>query len=140
MGKYSSNARRPAAPPRNQIPALVRGIGCITMVIIPILSYGIADYLIEKGPARSWPIPPNLLGTPDIPTFFLQSPYLGGIARFLQAQNNLSANLIFALAITLIIGGFMAIVYGYVYAMFGPPKYGPTDVPPPRVKTKKYTR
>jgi hypothetical protein len=46
----------------------------------------------------------------------------------------------FAVAATMIIGGFMAVVTGYISAMFGPSKYGPTDVPPPRVKTKKYTR
>ena len=140
MGKYSSNARRQARPQRNNIPPLVRGIGCITMVLIPLLSYGVADYMIEKGPARSWPIPLNLLGAPNIPEFMFRSPALSGIAAFLQNQNNLSANLILALAITIIIGGLMSIVYGYVFAMFGPSKYGPTDVPPPRVKTKKYTR
>lgn len=140
MGKYNSRTRNKTAPERHQVPPLVRGIGCISMAIIPILSYGIADYLIVKGPARSWPIPPNLLGPPNIPIFFLESRYLGGIARFLQAQNHLGANLVFALTITIIIGGIMAIVYGYVYTAFGPSKYGPTDVPPPRVKTKKYTR
>ena len=140
MGKYSSKSRRQAAPERNQVPALVRGIGCITMVIIPILSYGIAVYWIENGLPGSALIPPSLLGPPNIPTFFLYSKYLGGIANFLQLQNNLSANLLFALAFTMVIGGFMAIVYGYVYSLFGPSKYGPTDVPPPRVKTKKYTR
>ena len=140
MGKYSSKSRRQAAPERNQVPALVRGIGCITMVIIPILSYGIAVYWIENGLPGSALIPPSLLGPPNIPAFFLYSKYLGGIAGFFQSQNNLSANLLFALAFTMVIGGFMAIVYGYVYSLFGPSKYGPTDVPPPRVKTKKYTR
>lgn len=140
MGKYSSNSRRRAAPERNQIPAAVRGIGCITFVLIPLLSYGLAVYWIQQG----WPgaalIPPNLLGAPNLPAWMSQSPTLSGLATFLENQNNLSANLIFALAISIIISGFMAIVYGYVYSMFGPPKYGPTDVPPPRVKTKKYTR
>ena len=56
MGKYSSSSRRQAAPPRNQVPPLVRGIGCITMVLVPILAYGTAIYLIN-GPGRSWPIP-----------------------------------------------------------------------------------
>jgi hypothetical protein len=140
MGKYSSNSRRQAAPPRNQIPPLVRGIGCISMVIIPLLSYGVAAYWIQKGLPGAALIPPNLLGTPHIAPFFFSSPAFSGIARFLQQQTNLTANLIFALAITMILGGFMAIVYGYIYAMFGPSKYGPTDVPPPRVKVKKYTR
>ena len=140
MGKYRSNSRNQAGPPRNQIPALVRGIGCLTMVIIPILSYGIAVYWIQEGLPGSALIPPNLLGPPNIPPIFFSSPVLARIAGFLQAQNNLSANLIFAVAFAMIIGGVMAVVYGYVYSMFGPSKYGPTDVPPPRVKTKKYTR
>lgn len=140
MGKYSSNSRRQAAPPRNQVPPLVRGIGCISMVITPLLSYGIAAFWIQKGLPGATLIPPNLLGTPHISSFFLNSPAFSGIAHFLQQQTNLEANLIFALAFTMIIGGFMAIVYGYIYAMFGPSKYGPTDVPPPRVKVKKYTR
>ena len=140
MGKYSSNSRRQAGPPRNQIPALVRGIGCISMILIPLLSYGIAVFWIQKGWPGASMIPPSLMGAPSIPAFFLQSPALSGIARFLQQQTNLKANLVFALAIAMIIGGFMAIVYGYIYSMFGPSRYGPTDVPPPRVKVKKYTR
>jgi hypothetical protein len=140
MGKYSSNARRQAGPARGQIPPLVRGIGCIMTVLIPVLSYGLAVFWIQQ----NWPgtsiIPPSLLGAPSIPAFMNSSPALAGLAGFLRAQTNLKANLIFALAFAMIIGGFMAIVYGYVYSMFGPPKYGPTDVPPPRVKTKKYTR
>jgi hypothetical protein len=110
------------------------------MVIIPILSYGIADYWIKNSLPGTQYIPPSLLGPPNIPAFFLHSKYLGGIAGFIQSQANLNANLIFGLAIAMIIGGFMAVVYGYIYSMFGPSKYGPTDVPPPRVKTKKYTR
>ena len=140
MGKYSSNSRRQSGPPRNQIPPLVRGIGCITMVLIPLLSYGLAVLWIQQG----WPgasiIPPSLLGTPSVPAFMNSSPALAGLANFLRAQTNLKANLVFALAFAMVMSGFMAIVYGYVYSMFGPPKYGPTDVPPPRVKTKKYTR
>jgi hypothetical protein len=140
MGKYSSNSRRQSGPPRNQIPPLVRGIGCITFVLIPLLSYGLAVYWIQQG----WPgtsiIPGSLLGPPSVPSWMFSSTALSTIANFLQSQNNLKANLIFALAFTMVISGFMAIIYGYIYAMFGPSKYGPTDVPPPRVKTKKYTR
>lgn len=139
MGKYRSNSRQQAAPLRNQIPPLVRGIGCITMVLVPILAYGIAIFLIS-GPGKSWPIPADWLGAPRLPAFMYQLQGMSSIAVFLQAQNNLKANLIFALAIAMVIYGVMSIVYGYVYSMFGPSKYGPTDVPPPRVKTKKYTR
>ena len=139
MGKYRSNSRRQAAASRNSMPPLVRGIGCITMVLVPILAYGTAVFLIN-GPGRSWPIPISWLGTPRIPPFIFHLRGLASIAGFLQAQTNLEANLIFTVAVTGVIYGIMAIIYGYIFAMFGPSKYGPTDVPPPRVKTKKYTR
>jgi hypothetical protein len=34
----------------------------------------------------------------------------------------------------------MSVIYGYIYTIFGPPRYGPTDAPPPRVKAKPYKR
>ena len=139
MGKYSSNSQRKAAPPRNRIPPAVRGIGCIMMVLVPVLAYGTAALLVN-GPARRLPIPADWFGAPHLPAIMYQLQGLSGITGFLMAQNNLTANLVFALALTMVIYGFMSIIYGYVYNMFGPSKYGPTDVPPPRVKTKKYTR
>jgi len=139
MGKYRTNSRQQGQVKRNQVPPLVRGIGCITMVLVPIVSYALAIFLIS-GPARSWPIPPDWFGTPNLPAFLFKLQGLAGIAGFLQAQTNLKANLIFAVVFTMVIYGVMSIIYGYVYAMFGPSKYGPQDVPPPRVKTKKYTR
>ena len=139
MGKYSSNSRRQAAPPRNRIPPAVRGIGCIMMVLIPVLAYGTAVLLVN-GPARRLPIPPTWFGAPQLPAIMYQLQGLSGITAFLTAQNNLTANLVFAVAITAVFYGVMTIVYGYIYNMLGPSKYGPTDVPPPRVKTKKYNR
>jgi hypothetical protein len=59
---------------------------------------------------------------------------------FLVQQNNLIANLVFTVVVIVIIGGFMTILYGYIYSLFGPPKYGPMDVPPIRVKVKRYRR
>ena len=61
MGKYSTNSRKQAPVVRNQVPPLVRGLGCITMVIVPLLSYGIADYWINNGLPGTQLIPPNLL-------------------------------------------------------------------------------
>ena len=81
MGKYRSNSRHQTGPARNQIPPLVRGIGCLTMVLIPLLSYGLAVFWIQQG----WPgtsiIPPSLLGAPSVPGFLLQSKYLAEIGR-----------------------------------------------------------
>lgn len=140
MGKYTS-VRKVAPPPRNrEVHPLMRGIGCIMMVIVPILAYGSAVLLVNYGTARGWPIPPNWLGTPTFHPLLWRLQGLTTILGFLQAQTNLIANLVFAIAITVLIGGIMSMFYGYIYKIFGPPQYGPTDAPPERIKVKKYTR
>jgi hypothetical protein len=69
---------------------------------------------------------------------------LGGLnmaLNYIHAQNNLVANLVFAIAITVVIFGILSILYGILYKFFGPPEYGPTDMPPERGrKVKRYKR
>ncbi len=140
MGKYSS-VRKQAPPPRNQgVHPLMRGIGCIMMILVPILAYGSSVLLVNYGASHGWPIPPNWLGTPTFNQLLWKLQGLTTVLTFLQAQTNLIANLVFAVAITVLIGGIMSMIYGYIYTIFGPPRYGPTDAPPERIKVKKYTR
>jgi len=140
MGKYSS-VRKQAPPPRNQgVHPLMRGIGCIMMVVVPILAYGSSVLLVNYGALHGWPIPPTWLGTPTFNPLLWKLQGLTTVLTFLQAQTNLMANLVFTIAITVLVGGIMSMIYGYIYTIFGPPRYGPTDAPPERIKVKKYTR
>jgi len=140
MGKYNSYEKSSPAPKRGVVHPVMRGIGCIMMVIVPILSYGVAVLLVNYGAGHAWPIPPNWLGTPTFPPLLWRLQGLTVALEFLQRQTNLIANLVFTAAIIVVIGGVMSLIYGYIFAIFGPPRYGPTDAPPPRVKVKKYTR
>jgi hypothetical protein len=118
----------------------MRGVGCILMVVVPILAYGSAILLVNYGATHGWPIPPGWLGPPTFPPLLWRLQGLRPILNFLRAQNNLQANVIFAIALTVLIGGIMSMIYGYAYSLFGPPRYGPQDAPPPRVKVKRYKR
>ena len=140
MSKYSSMSRRAEPPPKPDVHPVMRGIGCLLMVIIPILAYGSAVLLVNFGLSRGWPIPRTWLGAATFPPLLMKLNGLAVLLNFLRAQNNLIANLVFAVAITIVIGGVMSIIYGYIFNLFGPPKYGPYDVPPPRVKVKRYKR
>ncbi len=139
MSKYSSSAHRTPPPPRNQVSPLVRGIGCLMMAIVPVFSWALAEYLIA-GPARGWGLPPEWLGYPTIPPLLLSLSGLSGVWSFLQAQPALTGKIVFTVAIMIVLGGVMTIVYGYAYTLLGPSQYGPQDVPPPNVRTKKYKR
>lgn len=120
---------------------MMRGIGCIMMVVVPILAYGLAILLVNYGARRGWPIPQEWFGPIAIPPLLWNLQGLRPILQFLQAQNNLEANLIFAVVLVILIGGIMTMIYGYMHTLFGPPKYGPQDAPPLRgVKVKRYKR
>lgn len=140
MGKYSSHARQVPRPKRGVVHPVMRGIGCLMIVIVPILAYGVSLLLVDYGLKNGWPIPTDWLGTPTFHPLLWRLSGVATILTFLQTQTNLIANVIFTIAITVVIGGVMSVIYGYIYQIFGPPRYGPTDAPPPRVKAKPYKR
>jgi hypothetical protein len=140
MGKYSSSSRRPPAPKRDQIHPLVRGIGCLMFVLVPILAYGIATLVVPMTARWGLPVPPEWYGPARIQNPTPTTPYLSDFFDLILKQNNLVVNVIFALIITVVLYGVLSILYGYVYSMAAPSRLGPTDVPHPRVKTKKYRR
>ena len=140
MGKYTSRVRQAPKPRRTEVHPVMRGIGCIMIVIVPILAYGIALLLIDYGIRNGWPIPPNWLRPITIPPLLLNLRGLAPVWNFLLNQDNLIAVIVFTIAITVVIGGVMSVLYGYIYSIFGPPRYGPQDAPPIRVKVKRYKR
>jgi hypothetical protein len=141
MGRYSSYQKQKPKVNRDEVHPVMRGIGCILLVLVPILAYGTSVYLVDYGVSKGWPIPATWLGIINIPPLLQKLAGLTVIWNFLQAQNNLTANLIFAFAVTILIFGILAIIYGFTYRLFGPPEYGPTDIPPERGrKVKRYKR
>ena len=140
MGKYSSYSR-PRPKPRNRgVHPVMRGIGCILIVLVPILAYLASMLLVDYWAARGWLMVRAWYGPPTIHPLLWKVQGLVPILNFLQAQNNLEANLAFAFVITVIVGSLVSIIYGYTYSIFGPPRYGPQDAPPIRRKVKEYKR
>ena len=140
MGKYTSYVRQAPKPRNRGVHPVMRGIGCIMMVIVPILAWGLAVWLVDYGVQHGWPIPPNWLGRISVYPWLLSIRGLAPIWNFLLVQDRLIAHVIFTIAIIVVIGGIMSVIYGYIYSIFGPPRYGPQDAPPIRVKVKRYKR
>ncbi|HSG45448.1 MAG TPA: hypothetical protein VLA72_20060 [Anaerolineales bacterium] len=117
----------------------MRGIGCLMMVIVPVFAYAVGNFLAKDG--FGWQIfPPEWYSPLAISPALAQNLIFGFLANILRENPILPATLVIALVVTVIVGGIISIVYGYMYTLMGPSRYGPTDVPPPRVKTKKYKR
>lgn len=140
MGRYTSYQKQSGPVRRGEVHPVMRGIGCILLVIIPLLSYGTAILLVNYAVKKGWPIPPDWLGTPHIYPLLLKLQGLQVVWNFISLQTNLMANLFFAVAIAIVIFGVISILYGTLFRVMGPPQYGPTDEPPIRVKVKRYKR
>lgn len=140
MGKYTSYKAKEAPVKRGQIAPVMRGIGCILFAIIPPLAYLSSMLLVDYGVRRGWPIPPSWLGRPSIHPLLLRLEGLTDIYNFIYQQNNLTANLVFTIAMCVVIFGVLSMLYGFLFSLAGPSRYGPTDEPPIRKKVKRYKR
>lgn len=140
MGKYTSQVKKEETPRITGVNPIMKGLGCFIFLLVPPLSYGIGALLVQYGVQQGWPIPPSFLGYVNINPIVWRLEGLSPILTFIESQANLTANLVFGFGVGIVLGGFMAIFFGYLYKFFGPSQYGPKDAPPIRVKVKRYKR
>lgn len=140
MGKYQTSSRK-VTPERNrEVHVAWRGIGCLMMLVIPIISIAAAVLTINYGLENGWVIPYQLLGYPRYPDWFYLS---NGLMQVLSPITNTPH--FYAYAVTtflymLVFGGIVSIIYAFTYRLVGPSRYGPLDVERPNIKVKKYKR
>jgi len=138
MGKYQSGVKR--AEPRQTGPHPIwRGIGCLLMVLIPIISFAAAEVTMPFFQDRGL-VPRELLITPQTPDWLYFATPIAQAYQFLFARPGILATLALTFIYIIFIGGIMTLVYGFMYQMTAPSRYGPMDAPPIRGKVKKYKR
>jgi len=118
-GNYSNNPK--IKNDDKQAHPIWRGVGFGLMVILPIISYATALILISMNTTERWiPIPRDLIVRNKDPLILIK------------------------LVLTLMLmAGFAIIlttIFQILYSIFGPSRYGPTDVPPVGGRFKKYKR
>lgn len=138
MGKYQSGVKHAEARSTGPQP-IWRGIGCLFMVLVPILSFVAAQLTVPFFTERGW-LPRELLITPQPPDWLYFAPNLVQVFRALFGHPGILATLLLTVVYILLIGGVLSVFYAFMYRMAAPSRYGPMDAPPPRVKVKKYKR
>jgi uncharacterized membrane protein YoaK (UPF0700 family) len=104
-----------------------RGIGCILILITPIVSFAIANEVMLSGIVQDYIyLPPTLRYTVTLPVIGIPVPYFYG-------------TLSLTVAVMVALFAVIFVVYSAMYKILGPSPYGPTDVPPVRAsrRTKK---
>lgn len=116
MSKYTQTFQRPSKKPRPwNVHPIWRGIGCILIILIPIISFAGATLLVQENLKQRWvQIPEELQRSFDVPS-------VGQV---------LFADLAVAFILMVIGFGLLTIIYALIYRMFGPSPYGPMDAPP----------
>ncbi len=140
MTKYSVASQRRAAPRPEPVHAVWRGIGCLLILIVPVLSYLLAAATVKFAVSTDWPMPYQLMGYPLMPAYLRSVSGLAPVLDFIEKQRNLYAILLVAVVYIVAIGAFISLGYAVMYRFIGPPRYGPLDAPPPSVKVKRYKR
>jgi drug/metabolite transporter (DMT)-like permease len=139
MGKYSSRIVKPSMPKRNTVNPYMQGIGCLLILIVPVFSYAVGDVLAGQG--FGYPLlPREWYGYLTFPTWLSTLAGLSFVLQRLSSIPHLPATLAIAVIVMIVVGGITAVIFGWMYSLLAPSQYGPMDVPPPRVKTKKYKR
>jgi hypothetical protein len=129
MAKYGKLSQQVAPPPRPwQVHPIWRGIGCLFVLIGPVVAYAAADLLVRSNMDAGWvPTPPELMRTIRIPVLDI-------------AIEHALANLLLTVILLLIGFSIIMVVYAIVYSILGPPRYGPLDSPPIRDSTPRRRR
>jgi len=113
--------------PSSGVHPIWRGIGCVMIILIPIVGYAAADTFFDNASDLS------LFGS----TIFPNSGILYRIFFSFQLWGDTTLRFsLFHLVFTILFSvlGFMifSMAYAIIYRLTGPPRYGPTDAPPPR--------
>lgn len=141
MGKYNSFSRKRVPKPADGPHPIWRGIGCLMIVIVPVISFGLALITLDAALALRWPVPSQFLGNPDLPNFLYRSQALVPLLNAITGMTNLYGYLAITLIYMIILGAILSFVYALLYRMVGPSTYGPMDMPPPRgIRLKRYKR
>ena len=111
-----------------------RGIGCILVVVILVMSYAAADLLVQGNYRQGWvQIPSYLMSPLSIPSITIPKVGITPIINISNFFINLAITIVFALMLFAV----FSIIYSIVYRATGGGRPGPTDVPPIRRKGGK---
>jgi hypothetical protein len=137
MGRYNKfKYERKEKPETNP---LLRGVGCIIMVVLPLITFALTVFFILPVAATGL-VPWQLLGHVNFPAWVFHTPVLRDIAIFLRGIDNLWLGVTFFIIILILLSGISSLIYVAVLQIIGPPRYSEKDAAPTGYKPKVYKR
>jgi len=135
MGKYAQYRREPVSQQQKwTIHPIWRGIGCIILVILPIIAFAAADVFITwNQKAHLLPLPPEMYQRIGLVAYTI--PITNKLLSFNFGSLRLG-DVLFTIIWFLLGLGIFTLVYSVFYRFMAPPRYVGYDSPP----VKKYRK
>lgn len=140
MSKYRSSSVKKVRERTRQPHFLWRGIGCLMLLIVPVISVAAGYETINFALKEGYAVPYQLLGTPRFPDLFYQSSGIMLLLSPIIRIQHFYAYAVASIMYMVLLSGITSFGYALVYRMIGPGRYGPLDAPPPNIKVKPYKR
>jgi hypothetical protein len=105
-------------PEKPKVHPIWRGIGCILLVVNPVISYVAADYFITNKETYTWVIIPEKLIVNSLPDPLLL------------------VKIFYTAIIVAVLYSLLTIITFLLNSFFGKSKYGPYDIPLDKVQRK----
>jgi len=121
---------RKGPKPEKKLHPIWRGIGCLLIIIMPLISYFTALEIIKVGVSQGWSFPPYFLGFVKFPDWVWKFRVLAVIAGPIANFPNLLAVLAITIVLVIILFGIFSFLYSLLYKVVGPPRYTEIDSPP----------
>jgi hypothetical protein len=137
MEKYAKYHRK--ARVKRELNPVWRGIGCILIIVVPLLTFGMMLISVPSVLATG-KIPYQLLGRVHFPDWVFKLRITATIASFINSFDNLWVYIITFFVILLILTSVASLLYSLIYKLVGPARYTEMDAPPAKYKPKVYKR
>jgi len=113
---YTTNVR--LTPPKKEVHPVWRGVGFVFMIFIPIISISLAILLVDGNTENKWfEIPSDIMVKAKDPTILVKA--------------------ILTVLFILILYAIFTMITFITNRLFGPPRYGPYDLPSAKFKRIK---
>lgn len=124
---------------RRYVPPIWRGLGFLLILLMPVIAISGAVTLIDYGIKNRWPLYWPLVGYVQLPLWMWKIPLLNRLASWIARTPNIVGIALFSLTLLVVLYMLLSMFYAFLYRRIAP-RYLPTDIRPPKVRTRRYRR
>jgi hypothetical protein len=124
---------------RRYAPPIWRGLGFLLILLMPVIAISGAITLIDYGLKNRWPLYWPLVGYIQAPAWMWQIPLLNRLAAWIVRTPHILGITLLSLILLVVLYMFLSMFYAFLYRRINS-RYLPTDIRPPKVKTRRYRR